>query len=442
MTGMRHDRKQRYLVAAGLTDALLAAPQSADSMYDQAVMALGRRHRWLRPLINRVCKQYSETLEQTTRRKLIEFILADAKFGAAFNRESWVHVAHYPLVGHAGMAPSAALATLPLPSLPDMASLAHWLDITPAELEWFADRRGMNRTPQGGLCHYHYRWVAKRSGGSRLIEAPKPRLRDLQRKILQEILDLVPPHAAAHGFRRGHSCKTFVDSHVGQLVVLRFDLDNFFGSIPAPRVEAMFRSLGYPERVAKSLTGLCTVSTPSGVLAAVVLNWHARDRFRTRHLPQGAPTSPALANLCAFGLDCRLKALVKGFGGHYSRYADDLAISGGVDVRRAANFLVVQTGAIVAEAGFRLNFKKTKIMHQSDRQILTGIVVNAKANVRREEYDRLKAILYNSLRDGTVMQNIHAHSDFHAHLLGRIQHVASLNVARGAKLMQLFLQLG
>jgi hypothetical protein len=77
-------------------------------------------------------------------------------------------------------------------------------------------------------------------------------------------------------------------------------------------------------------------------------------------------------------------------------------------------------------------------MHRSDRQILTGIVVNEKPNVRRDEYDRLKAILHNCACSDPASQNRSGHGDFRAHLSGRIQHVKSLNPSRGARLEALF----
>lgn len=440
MAADKKKAQQRYLVAAGLADALLAAPQAAAAMHESATMALGQGYRWLRPLIKRIQAHFPSGFGKVTRRQLIKFLLADPGFEHASTGKAPPSIRHYPLASPAPTPPPEWLGGALLPALPDLASVAHWLGITPSELEWFADWRGMNRAP-GALSHYHCRWMAKKSGSVRLIEQPKPRLRAMQKQILHDILNHIPPHPAAHGFRRGHSCKSFVAGHIGQRVVMRFDLDNFFGSIPAPRVAAMFRSIGYIERVAKALAGFCTARAPSAVLAASPLTWHERNRLHTPHLPQGAPTSPALANLCTFGLDCRLNALAKSVGGHYSRYADDLAFSGGESVRRAVKALVPRIGAIVAEEGLRLNFKKTKIMHQSDRQTLTGIVINAKTNVRREEYDSLKAILHNCRHDGTAAQNIAGHPDFRAHLLGRIQHIASLNIARGIKLMQLYHQL-
>ena len=70
----------------------------------------------------------------------------------------------------------------------------------------------------------------------RLIEAPKPRMKALQRKILTGILEKIPPHPAVHGFLKGHSIRTFVVPHIGQRVVLKMDLEDFFPSISRARV--------------------------------------------------------------------------------------------------------------------------------------------------------------------------------------------------------------
>jgi len=94
-------------------------------------------------------------------------------------------------------------------------------------LEWFADLKRMNaRTGNGDgpVSNYHYRVLAKKSGSIRLIEAPKKKLKELQRVILRELLEKIPSHPAAHGFVRGRSIKTFAAPHVGRMVVLRMDL--------------------------------------------------------------------------------------------------------------------------------------------------------------------------------------------------------------------------
>jgi RNA-directed DNA polymerase len=244
-------------------------------------------------------------------------------------------------------------------------------------------------------------------------------------------------HGAAHGFRRGHSCRTFVAPHVGRHVVLRMDLSNFFPSIPAPRVHALFDALGYPEAVARTLTALCTNAVPMSVARRGAPTWLDAKRLGVPHLPQGAPTSPALANLCALHLDLRIDALARSLDGQYTRYADDLALSGGEPLRRRISAVSTLVAKIAIEEGFAINHRKTRGMHRSDRQVLTGVVVNEKLNVPRHDFDRLKAVLTNCVRQGPASQNRSGVRDFEAHLAGRVAHVASLNHERGRKLAQI-----
>ncbi|HXF77895.1 MAG TPA: reverse transcriptase family protein, partial [Usitatibacter sp.] len=157
-------------------------------------------------------------------------------------------------------------------------------------------------------------------------------------------------------------------------------------------------------------------------------------RLAVPHLPQGAPTSPALANLCALHLDMRIAGLSEELGARYTRYADDLALSGGEGLRRRVHAVTGLVTVIAAEEGFEVNARKTRVMHRGDRQALTGIVVNDKPNIRRDEYDRLKAILTNCERHGAASQNRGNVVDFRAHLAGRVAYVRSLNAARGEKL--------
>ena len=110
--------------------------------------------------------------------------------------------------------------------------------------------------------NYRYRWLPRRSGLPRLIEAPKARLKEIQRWVLHEILDHVPPHGAAHGFTRGRSVLTHAAVHTGQSVVLRLDLRDFFASVSAGRVYRLFRAVGYGHSVAHALTGLCANTIP------------------------------------------------------------------------------------------------------------------------------------------------------------------------------------
>jgi hypothetical protein len=208
----------------------------------------------------------------------------------------------------------------------------------------------------------------------------------------------------------------------------------------------MFLTAGYPQRVAECLTGLCTTATAPSVWDHEVALSSCSHRglkllYAQRHLPQGAPTSPALANLAAFRLDSRLSALARSAGASYTRYADDLAFSGGDEIARGARRFYLHAAATIEEEGFRVNFRKTRIMRQGVRQQVAGLVLNGRMNARREEYERLKAILYNCVRHGPAGQNRNRAADFRAHLLGRIEFVGRMNEMRGQRLASLFAQI-
>jgi RNA-directed DNA polymerase len=154
-------------------------------------------------------------------------------------------------------------------------------------------------------------------------------------------------------------------------------------------------------------------------------------------LPQGAPTSPALANLAAYRLDLRLASWAAACGVSYTRYADDLAFSGGPEFARAGHRFRRTVFQIIVEEGFRPNVAKSRWMTRGGPQHLAGVVVNEHPNVRRKDYDRLKAILTNCIRHGPASQNRSNHPDFRAHLLGRLAHVAAIHPDRGRKLRAL-----
>jgi retron-type reverse transcriptase len=320
-----------------------------------------------------------------------------------------------------------------VPVIESAGALAEWLQLTPGELDWFADPKGLGyKRNQPLLRHYHYRVLTKSNGAIRLIEEPKPRLKKLQRRILAEILDKIPSHPAVHGFVKRRSIKTFVTPHVGCRVVLKMDLKDFFPSFRAARIQALFRTVGYPESVADLLTGIATNATPRDALRG--LGADVRMTYARPHLPQGAPTSPALANLCTYRADCRLAGLAKSAGAQYTRYADDLAFSGGDDFDRSVERFTAHVAAILHEEGFAVNHRKTRIMRQGVRQRLAGVVANERVNVARADIDRLKATLTNCFRHGPERQNRDGHSSFKAHLEGRVGFVESINPAKGKRL--------
>lgn len=334
--------------------------------------------------------------------------------------------------------PLAKLANNPIPKLVTTTDLASWLDCPIDQFDWFTDeRRTLDREHRETLQHYGYHWRQKRCRGWRLIEAPKPRLKAYQRRILGEILNHLPPHDAAYGFVTGRSCADAAAKHAGEHVVITVDLRDFFLSTPLRRVHAVFRCLGYPHAVARALTSLCSTSTPRHI-SAEHFDHEGCQRHLSRHLPQGAPTSPALANLAALSLDRRLTGLASRFDARYTRYADDLTFSGDETLHVRASPFLKAVDTIVRDEGYALNAAKTRIMPRHTRQTITGIVINDHINVARTGFDALKATLTNCLRHGAAGQNRDAHPDFRAHLDGRIAWVERLNLRRGEKLRRIF----
>jgi RNA-directed DNA polymerase len=430
-----------------LARAFLAGETTVEAIVARSSRTLGRNWRWLRPLARRYVAAMAGGM-RPRQRDVIEFFLCDPGFRRAWsNHFEELRIAHW-LTEPQRMQPVAAASQWDVPIIESVGALADWLEVTPDDLLWLADLKGLAyKTKNPRLGHYHYRVLTKKSGAIRLIEAPKSRLKEVQRRILAGILDKIPPHTAAHGFVPGRSAQTFIAPHLAKRVILKMDLRDFFPSIAGARAQTVFRVLGYPESVADLLGGICTNAVPRSVWNEAVGEadrerlYEARMVHTRPHLPQGAPTSPALANICAYRADCRLTGLARAVGAEYTRYADDLAFSGGDEFECGVERFSTHVAAILLEEGFSVNHRKTRIMRQGVRQRLVGLVANEHANVLRTDFDRLKATLNNCVRLGGQSQNKTAHPRFRAHLDGRIGWVESVNPAKGQRLRAIFDQI-
>lgn len=329
-----------------------------------------------------------------------------------------------------------------LPELPHLDALAELLCTDRNRLIWLAARPFLTDR----LCaHYTLRELPKKSGGTRLLMVPLPRLKAVQRELSARLVSLLPLHSAAHGFRVRRSALTGASEHAGREVVISADISDFFPSFTFRRVAGYFRSLGYGRGVSVTLGNLMTCR----LLDAAVHNkgkWrqagfshHAETRVRIHpELPQGAPTSPGIANAICWRMDKRLSALARKFGGDYTRYADDLTFSGGAEMSRNAGKLLHLVRRIVKTEGLALNEKKTRIMRRNRQQRVTGIVVNEKPNLSRRDFDRLKAILHNCIKHGPENQNRENHPDFQGRIRGKIAHWQHIAPARGSKLFAMY----
>ena len=436
-----YDSRTRARLSACLADAFLAGPWTVSLLSERAEQVLEPRRPWFPALAGRVMDAYHRPPADRPR-ELAAFIATELTWLPDDGRAP-------PRVRRWLLAePAMGRRRWPVPELASLDDLARHLDLGAGQLAWMADTRCLERTvADERLRHYRYAWLPRTQGPPRLIERPKQRLKATQRRLLHELLDWIPAHPAAHGFTRGRSARTNAALHTGRYVVIGLDLEDFFASVAAARVYGIFRTAGYAEPVAHVLTGLTTNAVPVDewarlprprALPEVTAHHRLGRRLATPHLPQGAPTSPALANLAAFGLDRRLAGLAEAAGARYSRYADDLTFSGPPPLVTRAPRLRAAVGAIAREEGFRVNARKSRLVTRAGRQRVCGVVVNERPNVARHEFDRLKATLHNAALRGPASENRAGVPDFRAHLLGRIAWVESLHPRRGERLRRDF----
>lgn len=244
--------------------------------------------------------------------------------------------------------PDASLPPRRVPAPPlTMVDLASRLGLTEAQL---ADVK----------CEYTEFTIPKRSGKRRTIHAPIPQLKHVQRLIDKRIFGGIRVHDAATGFVRGQSFVTHAAWHAGQAVVVRFDLKDFFPSIKRWRVVDLCRWIGWEDAAAERIADLCT---------------------HQGSLPQGAPSSPRLANILSIGMDRRLVGVARVAGARYSRYADDLTFSFAVDDQTRIHALLGTVKLVVWDfwhGDMQLHDKaKLHIRRGHNRQEVTGLVVNS-----------------------------------------------------------------
>jgi RNA-directed DNA polymerase len=192
--------------------------------------------------------------------------------------------------------------------------------------------------------------IPKRKGGFREIATPYPILLQAQRWILENILELLHVHDCAHGFIKRRSILSFAKPHLNKRALLHADIQNFFPSIRLNRIYGVFSEVGFPPNVSYILSRLCCLQ---GVL------------------PQGAVTSPYLSNIVATSLDRRLSGLAKEHDLSYTRYADNLVLSGD----RVPPYMLDTVQGILLDEGFLLNADKSFLSTGRGRRVIAGISV-------------------------------------------------------------------
>lgn len=437
------------LTALALARALLAGPRDAAGLAARLRASLDADAAWIPALAEACARMPGERWRRLSARSLARLIEQHPGYQQAWAADAPAappRVRRYILRERSGMQPApVGLEHVLRPDWPHTGALAAWLGLSVAGLWRLTKPSGWQRRSPLAEQHYRCELLAKPRGGWRLLEVPQPYLMALQRRLLDGLLDKVPPHEAAQGHVRERSVVDHAHAHAGQAVVLSFDLQDFFSSVRASKVHALFTTLGHADTVAEALTALCTTATPEPVLRRLHreggLSWPQVQRLRDPHLPQGAPTSAALANLCAFRLDLRLSGLAQVLGARYTRYADDLVLSGGPQLAVIRHRIEAWVGRIALEEGFSLQHRKTRCQTAGRRQRVCGMVINRHVNLPRDEFDRLKAILHRCVTDGPSAQNRAGHPRWREHLQGRVAWATQLNPGKAQRLQRLFDQI-
>lgn len=325
------------------------------------------------------------------------------------------------------------LACHQLPVLQKAPELATAIGIPLAELRFMSFQRKVSQ-----VSHYQRFSIPKKTGGLRYISAPMPRLKRCQYWVLDHILSKVPCHPAAHGFLPQHSILSNALPHVGQAVVINLDLKDFFPSIEYARVKGVFKSLGYGDQIATLLGLLCTEQASEEVRVDTQKYFVAGKK---RSLPQGAPSSPMITNILCHGLDKRLHAAASKLGFVYTRYADDLTFSSKQKERPPVGKLLWRVKQIIADEGFTLHPDKQRIMRHSQKQEVTGIVVNHSPTIDARTLHRFRATLHKVEKNGPAGYHWNGNTDVLSALEGYARYICMVNPAKGQPWLQRVKQL-
>lgn len=223
--------------------------------------------------------------------------------------------------------------------------------------------------------HYRQFEIGKRGGGSRLISSPKAFLKVVQYWLLDYFLWRLPVHDCCHSYRKGRSILTNASPHVGRPYVANIDIENFFGSIEAGMVREMLHKWEFGKQLSAAIARLVTLSDG---------------------LPQGAPTSPILSNAYLFDFDYQMARYAAEKDLVYTRYADDITISGAH--RESVVAAIKYAKQMLWNMGLRLNEEKSRIASRGGQQRVTGVVVNSKAQPPRTLRRQVRAMFHQAER--------------------------------------------
>lgn len=285
--------------------------------------------------------------------------------------------------------------------------------------------------------------IKKRRGGYRTIHVPDNDLKYLQRWLMHNVLFQIPSHSNCKGFDPGTSIKANAAEHLNKAAVLKIDLLRFYDSINEHRVCAIFKQMGYHPNFAVYLAKVCTIVPDNNFFIAFKQNeLKLRDQIHGSGqgiLPQGAPTSPKLANLVARRLDKRLTGLAEKYQVAYTRYADDLTFSGERATLQVMKKVVYR---IIRSEGFFVNLGKTKTLVRGNKYLVTGLSVdNAEVRVPGHIKKEIEHHIFHCVKNGAHIHMIKSgikNRNFKDWLLGKICFVYDIEEETGRRYLEDF----
>lgn len=285
-----------------------------------------------------------------------------------------------------------------LPSILSLKHLACRTGIDYSELRSFVNHKNPKT--------YKKFSIRKRSGGKRFIHIPAPNLMHIQRWLNEYVLKQIPTHSASHAFTVGSSIKKCAARHCGAKWLIKFDIEDFFGSISEIQVFRLFRNLGYQPLISFEMARLCTVPSSWPSKRGQYKQWRVREENKIipiysqellGYLPQGAATSPLISNLIMKKCDEKLSGIAKKYKLTYTRYSDDLSFSTRSKgfCRSNARKIIFEVYKIISKSGYMAQYRKTKIIPPGSKKIILGLNVDgAEPRLQKEYKDRIRQHLY------------------------------------------------
>lgn len=250
--------------------------------------------------------------------------------------------------------------------------------------------------------------IKKKNKNLRYLNEPSPILKSIQKRILKNVLEEKMISKCAYAYKKGLSTVLNAKNHVGCKVILKLDIENFFDNINFYKVyNSCFNENLYPKKLGMLLTNLCVYNDI---------------------LPQGSPTSGYISNIVLRNFDCNIDAYCKDKNINYTRYSDDMTFSGDFDIRK----LIKYVNELLYKEEFKLNKSKIKVVLNTTRQQVTGIVVNEKINLSKNYKRKIRQEVYYVLKYGVKShikkRNINLSCNkYLSVLLGKINYVLTVN---------------